>query len=142
MKQWAREALQAARVAHLGTVDPGGEPHLIPIVFAIQEDRLFSPLDRKPKGVPPLSLQRVRNIESHAGVAVLVDYYSEQWDELFWVLLRGRAHVLGSGADYETGRGLLEAKYPQYRQLSLRGCPLILVEVEKASCWRAGRQPE
>jgi len=40
-----------ARVARLATTDPDGRlrPHLVPIVFALDGDTLYSAVDRKPK---------------------------------------------------------------------------------------------
>src|SRR5262249_60981227 len=40
--------LTAARVARLATIDPDGRPHLVPIVFALDGDTLYSAVDRKP----------------------------------------------------------------------------------------------
>ena len=39
--------LTAARVARLATLDPDGRPHLVPIVFALDGDTLYSAVDRK-----------------------------------------------------------------------------------------------
>ena len=50
MRQRSDDArLTAARVARLATTDPDGRPHLVPIVFALDGDTLYSAVDRKPK---------------------------------------------------------------------------------------------
>ena len=41
--------INAARVARLATTDPDGRPHLVPIVFALDGDTLYTAVDRKPK---------------------------------------------------------------------------------------------
>src|SRR5438105_3145120 len=51
--------LTAARVARLATTDPDGRPHLVPIVFVLEGDTLYSAVDRKPKR--SATLRRVEN---------------------------------------------------------------------------------
>jgi nitroimidazol reductase NimA-like FMN-containing flavoprotein (pyridoxamine 5'-phosphate oxidase superfamily) len=51
--------LKAARVARLATTDPDGRPHLVPIVFALEGDTLYSAVDRKPKRSS--KLRRIEN---------------------------------------------------------------------------------
>jgi nitroimidazol reductase NimA-like FMN-containing flavoprotein (pyridoxamine 5'-phosphate oxidase superfamily) len=50
----------AARIARLATVDALGTPHLVPIVFAVDGDRVYSAVDAKPKRTP--ALRRLANI--------------------------------------------------------------------------------
>ena len=38
----ARRRFAAERVARLGTADSGGRPHLVPVVFAVSGDRIYS----------------------------------------------------------------------------------------------------
>jgi nitroimidazol reductase NimA-like FMN-containing flavoprotein (pyridoxamine 5'-phosphate oxidase superfamily) len=45
----ARKRFAAARVARLATADLAGRPHLVPVVFAVEQDRVFSVVDAKPK---------------------------------------------------------------------------------------------
>jgi len=39
----------AGRVARMATVRPDGRPHLVPIVFAVEGDAIYSGVDTKPK---------------------------------------------------------------------------------------------
>ena len=55
----AREAVASARVARLGTVDPDGRPHLVPVCFALDHDTLYSAVDDKPKTTT--ALRRLTN---------------------------------------------------------------------------------
>ena len=130
-----RRFLDEQRSARLATVDGRGRPHVVPIVFVYDGRVVYTPLDRKPKTVGPEGLRRVRNIRSNPHVQVLVDHYDDDWASLGYVQLRGTAAILESGPEYRTAIGLLEAKYPQYRELSLEGCPLIRIFVEHVVAW-------
>ena len=44
-----RERVRTARVARLATTDPDGRPHLVPIVFVLDGQTLYSAVDAKPK---------------------------------------------------------------------------------------------
>src|SRR6266536_1955101 len=79
--------LTAARVARLATTDPDGRPHLVPIVFALDGDTLYSAVDRKPKRSS--TLRRIENARVRPDVAILVDHYEDDWDRLWWIRLRG-----------------------------------------------------
>ena len=130
-----RRFLDAQRAARLATVDDQGRPHIVPIVFVFDGKAVYTPIDRKPKAVGPEGLRRVRNIRSNPHVQVLVDHYDDDWTSLGYVQLRGTAALLESGAEYRTAIGLLKAKYPQYRELSLEGRPLIKIIVEHVVAW-------
>ncbi|HLG73533.1 MAG TPA: pyridoxamine 5'-phosphate oxidase family protein [Chloroflexota bacterium] len=50
--------LKSHRIAHLATADGQGTPHVLPICFAIVDQLIYTPLDRKPKrGADPRSLE-------------------------------------------------------------------------------------
>ena len=130
-----RRFLDEQRSARLATVDGRGRPHVVPIVYVYDGRVVYTPIDGKPKTVGPEGLRRVRNIRSNPNVQVLVDYYDEDWTSLGYVQLRGTAAILESGPEYHKGIRLLEAKYPQYRELSLEGRPLIRIIVEHVVTW-------
>ncbi len=90
--------VQAVRVARFATTDGRGDPHIVPVCFTWDSTRAYIALDEKPKRVAPTALQRVRNILANPEAALLVDYYSEDWQRLAWVLLRGRATLLEVGS--------------------------------------------
>lgn len=114
----------------------------MPIVYAFDGQRLFTPIDAKPKRVSPHRLQRVRNIQANPYVAVIIDQYSDDWRKLAWVQVRGRASLVESGDEYTTGIALLEARYPQYAEMPLAGRPLIVIQVETITSWRATGEEE
>jgi PPOX class probable F420-dependent enzyme len=88
-------------------------------------------VDEKPKRTR--ALQRLRNIEANPNVEVLIDHYDDDWSQLWWVRLRGRAHVVDHD---ERALELLAAKYPQYREQPPRG-PFVVVTIDERRNWRA-----
>ena len=124
--------LAAARVARLATTDPDGRPHLVPIVFAVDGDTVYSAVDRKPKR--SRTLRRIENARARPDVTILVDHYDDDWSRLWWIRLRGRARVLDGGDEREHALELLRDKYPQYRDQPPAG-PVIAVEIEERSEW-------
>lgn len=126
--------LTAARVARLATTDADGRPHLVPIVFAVDGDTLYSAVDSKPKRSS--KLRRIENARVRPDVTILVDHYEEDWRQLWWVRLRGRARVLDDGDEREHAVGLLAAKYPQYRVEPPPG-PVLAVDVTEVRSWAA-----
>jgi PPOX class probable F420-dependent enzyme len=126
--------LTAARVARLATIDPDGRPHLVPIVFALDGDTLYSAVDRKPKR--STTLRRIENARVRPEVTVLVDHYDDDWTKLWWVRLRGRARVLDEGAEVERALGLLREKYADYRD-EPPAAPVLAVDVTEVREWSA-----
>ncbi len=93
----------------------------MPVCFALHENSLYITIDQKPKG-NPRSLKRLRNIAENPTVALVADRYDEDWTRLGWVMLRGRAEILDSGAEHDMAQDLLRARYPQYRLCSSPNC--------------------
>lgn len=121
-----------APVARLATVTPEGGPHVVPVVFALLDDVVYTAIDGKPKSTA--RLQRLINIDGNPRVSVLVDYYAEDWAQLWWVRADGAAVIHYSGPTMQTGHALLRSKYPQYESVSLDG-PVITVAVCRWSAW-------
>ena len=126
--------IAAARVARVATIDPDGRAHLVPIVFAVDGDTLYSAVDRKPKRSS--KLRRIENARARPDVTVLVDHYDDDWSRLWWIRLRGRARVLEAGDERERALKLLGEKYPQYRDEPPDG-PVLAVDVTEVREWRA-----
>ncbi len=124
-----RRRAAAARVARVGTLDEHGRVHLVPIVFVVDGDTLYSSSDPSDRRV-----KRLRNIETNPGVVVLVDEYDEEWENVWWVRMRGRGRVLEDGAEVSRARELLAEKYPQYEGDPGSG-PVMAVDVEQWRAW-------
>ena len=132
---WHR--LTRARVARLATAGPGGETHLVPVCFALDERRLYSAVDDKPKRT--VKLQRLADVAGRPYATVLVDHYEEDWSGLWWVQAGGRARVVEPDRDPEThlrATALLVGKYGQYLTHRLDG-PVLAVELERWRSWSA-----
>lgn len=127
--------LAGARSAVLGTVGERGRLHLVPIVFAHREGRLYTAVDRKPKTTR--RLRRLINIEADPRVSVLVDHYDDDWSALWWIRLDGRAEVVRSGPRLRAGLDLLAGKYEPYAAAPPPG-PLIEIQIETTRAWSAG----
>jgi PPOX class probable F420-dependent enzyme len=127
---------EEARVARLATVGRDGRPHVVPICFVLDGDTLYTAVDDKPKRTR--QLQRLRDIEANPHVEVLIDYYDEDWSQLWWIKLRGKARVVDRD---ERAAELLSAKYPQYRERPPAG-PFVVIEIEARLEWLASSRNE
>lgn len=122
-----------ARVGHLATVTGDGRPHVVPCCFALSGETIYTSVDAKPKSTRVL--RRLDNIRRNGRASLLVDYYEEEWSELWWVRADGRARILESASAEETdAMALLRSKYPQYSRVALTG-PVIALEIETWRSW-------
>ena len=133
-----RVSFTQSPVARLATSTPDGKPHLVPVVFAvgvdIDHDVVYTAVDAKPKTTQ--RLRRLANIENNPQASLLVDHYSDDWTQLWWVRADGVATIHHDGEQMHTGYRLLRAKYPQYQSVALSG-PVIALAVRRWSSWHA-----
>ena len=129
----ARGRFATSPVARLATADAAGRPHLVPVVFAVAGDTVYSAVDHKPKR--STALRRLANVAANPRVALLVDHYEDDWRALWWVRADGTGRVLDPG-DREARDGIarLVERYPQYRDRPPAG-PVLAVDVERWSGW-------
>jgi PPOX class probable F420-dependent enzyme len=143
----ARRFVADARTATMATTAPDGRPRLVPICFVLadrDDDRgrpvLYTPLDEKPKTVEePRHLARVRDLLVLPDVTLLVDRWSEDWEQLAWVRLYGTGELLEpqrrEREEHRQAVAALVAKYPQYGSHALAGRPIIRIAVERVVGW-------
>jgi PPOX class probable F420-dependent enzyme len=130
-----RARFAAAAVARLATVSPGVRPHLVPVVFALEGDQLWTAVDQKPKSTR--SLRRLANVRANPRVSLLVDHYDDDWSALWWVRADGTATVLDEGSgDERAAVAALVRKYPQYRADPPQG-PVVAVSIDSWRSWSA-----
>ncbi len=129
-----RRRVGGAPVARLATLDPEERLHLVPVCFVLEADFLYSAVDQKPKSSH--LLRRLKNIERHPNVALLVDHYEDDWSALWWVRLRGTARIVQLGAERDRAVALLTQKYPQYRAAPPRG-GVISISIDDWRGWSA-----
>lgn len=130
----ARRRFAAARAARLGTVDPAGAPHLVPVTFAVvpaedTADIVVFAVDHKPKA--SRELKRLRNIRANPAVSFLVDHYDDDWARLWWVRADATATV-DDATNWPAGVDALARKYPQYT----RQRPDGVVVAARVTTWR------
>ena len=128
----ARQRFAAARVARLATADAAGRPHIVPVTFAVDGDVVYSAVDAKPKR--STALKRLANIAANPAVALLVDHYADDWNELWWVRADGTARVVDpEGPEGVRALSLLADRYPRF---AARGT-VVAVDVRRWSGWAA-----
>ena len=127
--------IRSARVARLATADEDGRPRVIPICFVFDGKEIYSPIDEKPKKIPPLLLKRIKNIRANPSVSVVVDRYDDDWRKLAYVLIVGRARVLTKGPKHKRAVLLLRRKYPQYRRMAIHARPMIHIQPARVTSW-------
>jgi PPOX class probable F420-dependent enzyme len=132
---WLRR-FASATVARLATVGSTGNPHLVPITFALLDERtLVTAVDHKPKRTT--ALRRLANIEANPHVSVLVDHYESDWERLWWVRADGIARIEGGRTSKSAALAeALSERYVQYRERPPRG-PFIVVEIRRLNGWSA-----
>jgi PPOX class probable F420-dependent enzyme len=132
-QQQARDWFAGARVARLGTTGQDGQPHLVPVTFAVVGEEIAIAVDHKPKRTT--ALRRLRNIEENPGVALLADHYEDDWSQLWWVRVDGLAGIRDA-ADRPELVDALAAKYAQYRRQRPDEV-LIAITAQRWSGWHA-----
>jgi PPOX class probable F420-dependent enzyme len=128
--------VHAQRVARLATADADGHPHVVPVCYAFDGVRFYTPLDEKPKRVAGSELRRVRNIEARHEASLLVDQYDDDWSRLGYVLVHGRADVLmPEDAAHAHALVLLRERYRQYEMMALETHPVIVITPDRVVSW-------
>jgi PPOX class probable F420-dependent enzyme len=128
-----RRRFATSPVARLATVRADGQPHLVPVVFALIGDTVYTAVDAKPKST--VRLQRLANIAAEPRCSLLVDHYEDDWSQLWWVRADGAASIL-SRDQAADGLAELVARHAQYRRLAPPG-PVVAIRVSRWTGWSA-----
>jgi PPOX class probable F420-dependent enzyme len=126
------------RAARLATSDASGRPSVVPVCFAFDGGRFYTPVDEKPKraGKGAGELRRLRNVRERGEAALLFDEYADDWSRLGYVLVRGQAEALDpENAEHAHAVELLRVRYPQYRTMALETRPVIALTTERIVSW-------
>lgn len=129
----ARERFGAARVARLATADADGRPHVVPIAFVVEGDRIYHAVDAKPKRTT--ALRRLANVRENPSVSALVDHWDEHdWSSLWWARADGRARILEpDDAEAQRAAALLADRYPAFTAVG----EVLAIDAERWSGWAA-----
>ncbi len=131
-----RELLAAAPVGRLATLRADGSPRLVPITFALLDGLICSAVDEvKPKRSSRLA--RLADIRRDPRVGLVVDHYSADWAQLWWVRVDGTAAVYDDGPLRERALDVLATKYPPYADARPAG-PLLVITPTAWAGWTAG----
>lgn len=128
----ALRRLEISTVGHLATVRPEGTPHLVPVTYAVIDNQVVTMVDHKPKTTS--HLQRLANVEANGAASLLVDQYSDEWSDLWWVRVDGSASVHRDGSVRRQATAALVAKYFQYQEQQPKG-PAIVMSIDQVSYW-------
>ena len=134
-----RRLVEAAPAGRLATVGADGSPHLVPVCFAIVGDVVYSAVDHKPKR--SRQLRRIANIEATGRACLLVDEYRDDWSQLWWVRIDGRARVAAGPREAQQALTALAAKYWQYAERPADG-PVIAIDADRWTGWSPNDFPE
>ena len=133
--------INKARVARLATVDSECKPHLTPVVFVFNNGCYFIPIDEKTKRSRPERLKRVKNIQQNPNVTILIDEYNEDWEKLYFIMIQGKASIIGDKELEQrellllkrTHR-LLSDKYLQYQKIGMGEYIIMIIPQKVITC--------
>ena len=139
---FVKTIIDKARVARLATVDSDCKPHLIPVVFVFDNYSYFIPIDEKTKRSRPEKLKRAKNIQQNSNVTLLIDDYNENWRKLYFIMIQGKASIIGGKKLeqnelllLEKAHKLLSDKYLQYQKIGI-GEYVIMIIPQKVITWK------
>ena len=110
------ERLGAAGHGVLATRHPERGVDAVPVVFVVVGGAIALPVDVvKPKA--HTRLQRLENLAHDDRCVLLVDHYDDDWSQLWWVRVHGRATATAAGSQ-PTGdvARALAGHFPAYRE--------------------------
>ncbi len=86
-------------VGYFATAASNLQPYVTPVVFILQNENVYVPLDEKPKTVGISQLKRVKNIRENPKVCFLVHHYDEDWKKLWFVMIAGYATLVNAKSE-------------------------------------------
>ena len=137
------EYLHNSRIARLATVDPeNNQPYVVPVVFAVDGNNIFIPIDHKPKRLTSNQLKRVKNIQKNPNISFLTDTYDDKdWNILSYLMIQGKARIVNRLKDIDTiqkAHSLLSEKYLQYKKIVVgMGDICIVIDIQKVISWKS-----
>jgi len=120
----------------LGTVHRDRGVDAVPVVFVVRDGRIVIPIDTV-KAKSGVRLQRLVNLAADARCVLLVDHYDDNWSQLWWVRVHGRATAVEPSAPQ---LALFGDQFPSYRHGGSVTSAIVLVPAE-ATGWSAEPVP-
>ena len=135
MKDSELKFLEHGRVARFATVGADGQPHVVPICYAVADGTAYFTIDEKPKQPDVKALIRIRYLQQNPRAALVGDRYDSDWTQLGWVMLQGEGTVILSGDEHANAQRLLKTRYPQLAGMKIDELPVIAIRIERViSC--------
>ena len=104
-----KQFIGEARVARIATARPNGEPHVIPVCPVFEgESTVYVDIGQK--------YASAEGVRATGKVALLIDYYDDNWALLKGVLLRCNAEP-AEGEEQERAWAMIREKFPQYQSV-------------------------
>ena len=126
--------LESERVARLATADLNGQPHVVPICYALIDETVCFTIDEKPKR-SATNLKRLANIRINSRVALVADRYDEDWSKLGWLMVQGEATIVTEGPAHQMAQTRLQMRYPQLRGMTIHTLPVIIIGISHVVAW-------
>ena len=125
--------LASAQIGHMATSDSKGVPRIIPVCFVEVSGNIYSMIDKKPKVTDMTKLKRLQNILSYPNDSFLIDHYEEDWDNLWYLQINGKAALIDT--PHSEMHDQLIRKYPPYTVMNVSHQPLIRIIPESINLW-------
>jgi nitroimidazol reductase NimA-like FMN-containing flavoprotein (pyridoxamine 5'-phosphate oxidase superfamily) len=108
------ESLRKQQVGRLATVSRDQFPHVTPVAYATDGERLYLNIEYNSK--------KTRNIRENPRISFVVDDFTS-WEEcggcaksIRGVMMSGKAELISKGKIHQIGRDLIYKKYPKYQE--------------------------
>lgn len=121
--------LEQQTVGRLATASKTAVPHIAPVCYASNFEKLFIHTGRESK--------KVKNIMENQRVAFVVDEYLG-WGSFRGIMIQGHVEIVEGGKDFVAGRTLIYKKYPRWKETYpiVEGEDILLAVVpEKVIRW-------
>jgi PPOX class probable F420-dependent enzyme len=131
-----------ARHGVLSTVHDSRGVDAVPVVYAVVGDLIVVPVDTvKPKR--RLDLGRLANLARDPRCVLLVEHYTDDWSELWWVRVHATASVSAPEGCGPASPWLsaLATRYPQYQSPGAVAATVVLRPTTVTGWAAAGRAP-
>jgi PPOX class probable F420-dependent enzyme len=134
------ERIDRAGHGVLSTLYAGSDPPVraidaVPVVFALNDRRILIPVDTI-KQKRTTALRRLTNVEADGRCTLLVDHYTDDWDDLWWVRVHATATVVREPVS-KLQLDALAQRHPRYGRTGSVVALMVLQPVI-VSGWQAG----
>jgi len=125
MKKRALEFLRSHELCRIATVSEKGQPHVVPVVYAIDGNDLIIAIDYGTK--------KLDNLRKNNKLALVVDDYKPNGG----VMIEGKAEVLERGKEYRRLLQILFDRFEFYRRNPWKEgeSPILKVHSIKTVSW-------